>query len=387
MKRYLYITVTVAVLSVLCGCKQQPKCEISGTITEATDSVLYLENVGIDGVTRVDSVKLKADGSFKFERENKETDFYRLRIARQIINLSVDSTEHISVKAAYPTMAQNYSVEGSRNCSKIQELALHQAVLQAKVNAIIADPTLRMSEVQDSLLREVAAYKDMVKRDYIYEEPGQAYAYFALFQTIVAGYNYSLIFNPRASEEDIKVFAAVATSWALFHKGSLRAEQLHNMALEGMRNVRIIRAQNEQWLDASQINETNIVDIVLPDNQGVTRRLSELTGKVVLLDFCAFAQDGTNQRMMAMRELYEKYHSRGLEIYQVSIDADAHFWQTQTAALPWVCVLDQQGVNSQNLLRYNVQAIPTYFLLDKNCTPVKRDNQVEDVEKEIEKLL
>ena len=38
------------------------------------------------------------------------------------------------------------------------------------------------------------------------------------------------------------------------------------------------------------------------------------------------------KRIMMLRELYNKYHAQGFEIYQVSLDEDEHFWKTRTAA-------------------------------------------------------
>lgn len=115
------------------------KFHINGNITEAKDSMLYLENIGLNGPEKIDSVKLGEDGSFAFEENAMDSvspEFYRLRIANQTINLSIDSTETILVKAAYPTMAYKYEVEGSENCSTIKELSLKQMNLQATINSI-----------------------------------------------------------------------------------------------------------------------------------------------------------------------------------------------------------------------------------------------------------
>jgi len=359
--------------------------KIEGTIAQAADSTLFLENIGLDGIETVDSVKLPSDGAFAFSAKASDApEFYRLRIAGQIINLSVDSTETVGVKAAYPSMAYDYEVTGSENCTKIKELALHQMRLQAAVNSIVRNPQLNVRQVQDSVSTVIDGYKTMVKRDYIFKEPNKSYAYFALFQTVVLGNGYNLIFNPRTSEDDVKAYAAVATSWDTFHPGALRGENLHNIAIEGMKNVRILRSQQNQTIDASKVNTTGIIDLSLTDNKGVTRRLSDLKGKVVILDFCSLAQKGANERIMMLRELYNKYHAQGLEIYQVSVDSNEHFWKTQTAALPWVSVNDPDG---QAALYYNVQDIPTFFILDRSCMPYKRDLQIKDIDAEIKSLL
>ena len=104
------------------------KFQVNGTISDAKDSLLYFENMSLqEGVVVLDSVKLGENGEFSFSEAAPEApEFYRLRIANQIINISIDSTETVTVKASYPTMATQYEVEGSHNCQKIKELSLKQ---------------------------------------------------------------------------------------------------------------------------------------------------------------------------------------------------------------------------------------------------------------------
>lgn len=361
------------------------KFRVDGTITDAKDSVLYFENMSLDGPVAIDSVKLGDDGAFSFSEKSPEApEFYRLRIAGQIINLSVDSTETITVKAAYPTMATGYTVEGSPECATIKELALKQIDLLGRVLAVERNNTLGFDQTRDSVARMIEAYKHEIKLNYIFKAPMRPSSYFALFQTLGS----RLIFDPRESEDDIKAFAAVATSWDTYHPNSIRGKNLHNIAIQGMRNVRIVRNQRAaQAIDASKVNTTNIIDIALLDNKGQARRLTDLKGKVVMLDFHVFGADGSTKRIMQMRDIYNKYHGRGLEIYQISLDPDEHFWKTQTAALPWISVRDPQGIQSNNLVLYNVRSIPTFFLIDKINTLRKRDAQVKDLDAEIQALL
>lgn len=374
-----------AFMLVALGSCDNRKFRVDGAITEAKDSVLYLENMSLDGPVAVDSVKLGDDGTFSFSEKSPEApEFYRLRIAGQIINLSVDSTETINVKASYPTMSTGYTVEGSAECATIKELALKQIGLLNRVIAIQNNPMLGIDVTRDSVERLIDAYKQEIKMNYIYKAPMRASSYFALFQTL----GNRLIFNPRESEDDIKAFAAVATSWDTYHPGSLRGKNLHNIAIEGMRNIRIVRNNRAAaQLDASKINVTNLIDISLPDNKGVTRKLTDLKGKVVMLDFHVFGADGSTKRIMQLRELYNKYHARGFEIYQVALDPDEHFWKTQTAALPWISVRDADGLDSRYLMLYNVKTIPTFFLVKRDNSLDKRDVQIDNLDAEIVKLL
>ena len=343
---YKAAAVVLAALSVA-ACNNN-KFTVEGQISGAKDSVLYFENVGLEGINVLDSVKLGEDGDFSFsEAANQAPEFYRLRIADQIINVSIDSTETVQVKGQYPGMASNYTVSGSDNCDKIRELALKQMDLQAKAIALQSNTELGIVKANDSIQTLINAYKDEVKRNYIYKEPYKAYAYFALFQAIG---NY-LIFNPRNNKDDIKAFAAVATSWDTYYPHAERGQNLHNIAIEGMKNQRIVEAQNADiQVDASKVQEAGVLDIALLDNKGVQRHLTDLKGKVVLLDFHIFAMEESPARIITLRELYNKYHAQGLEIFQVSLDPDEHFWKQQTAALPWINVRDEDGINSSRLM-------------------------------------
>lgn len=364
------------------------KFEVSGNITDAKDSLLYFENMSLNGAVVVDSTKLDADGNFSFAVDAPSApEFYRLRIAGQIINVAADSTEHVTIKAVYPTMASQYEVSGSDECSKIKELAIGQMALQASINNIVRNTNLNDDVMRDSIRVILAQYKEGVKNNYIFKEPMKAYAYFALFQTIALGYENVLVFNPRSNEDDVKVFAAVATSWDTYYPKAERGLNLHNIAIEGLKNIRIMKAEQQQTVDPSKVEYTGVIDIALPDNKGNIRKLSSLKGKVVMLDFHLFATKESTARIMQLRELYNKYHAQGFEIYQVSIDPDEHFWKTSVAALPWICVHSDDGLNAAELGMYNVRDIPTYFLIDKNNVLQKRDVQIKDIDAEIKALL
>ena len=380
---YKSAVVVLAALSVA-SCNNN-KFTVEGQIAGAKDSVLYFENVGIEGINVLDSVKLNDAGDFSFsEAANQAPEFYRLRIADQIINVSIDSTETVQIKSQYPGMASNYTVSGSDNCEKIRELALKQMDLQTKAIALQSNTDLGIVKANDSIQTLIDAYKNEVKRDYIYKEPYKAYAYFALFQTIG---NY-LIFNPRNNKDDIKAFAAVATSWDTYYPHAERGQNLHNIAIEGMKNQRIVEAKNADiQIDADKVQEAGVLDIALLDNKGVQRHLTDLKGQVVLLDFHIFAMEESPARIITLRELYNKYHAQGLEIFQVSLDPDEHFWKQQTAALPWINVRDEDGINSSRLMLYNVQAVPDFFIIDRGNNLVKRAAQIKDLEAEIKKLL
>lgn len=388
-KIYSAAVIMVAALA-FTSCNNK-KFHINGNITEATDSMLYLENLSLNGPVKIDSVKLGEDGAFAFDENAMDSitpEFYRLRIANQSINLSIDSTETVKVKASYPQMSYKYEVEGSENCSKIKELSIKQMILQNNINAIAKSPNMGIDSVDVIVARMLDGYKQDIKVNYIFKEPMKASSYYALFQTIQLGNVNSLIFNPRNNKDDVRVFAAVATSWDTYYPGAERGKNLHNIAIEGMKDIRIIENQRaQQQIDASKVSVNGCIDLAMEDSKGQVRRLTDLKGKVVLLDFHLFASSESTKRIMMLRELYNKYHAAGLEIYQVSVDPNEHFWKTSTAALPWICVRDEGGIQGQSLQLYNVQSIPTFFLIDHSNTLKARDAQIKDLDEAIKNLL
>lgn len=388
-KIYSAAVIMVAALA-FTSCNNK-KFHINGNITEATDSMLYLENLSLNGPVKIDSVKLGEDGAFAFDENAMDSitpEFYRLRIANQSINLSIDSTETVKVKASYPQMSYKYEVEGSENCSKIKELSIKQMILQNNINAITKSPNMGIDSVDVIVARMLNGYKQDIKVNYIFKEPMKASSYYALFQTIQLGNVNSLIFNPRNNKDDVRVFAAVATSWDTYYPGAERGKNLHNIAIEGMKDIRIIENQRaQQQIDASKVSVNGCIDLAMEDSKGQVRRLTDLKGKVVLLDFHLFASSESTKRIMMLRELYNKYHAAGLEIYQVSVDPNEHFWKTATAALPWICVRDEGGIQGQSLQLYNVQNIPTFFLIDRSNTLKARDAQIKDIDEAIKNLL
>lgn len=390
ISKFFSVAALIAAALTISSCSNK-KFHINGNIENAKDSMLYLENISLNGPVKIDSVKLDENGAFEFDEAAMDSvtpEFYRLRIANQSINLSIDSTETITVKAAWPTMATKYDVSGSENCTRIKELSFMQMQLQGTINAIAANNNISVDSTELAIKMVLEKYKDNVKRNYIFKAPMQASSYYALFQTIQLGNTNNLIFNPRANKEDVQVFAAVATSWDTYYPGSERGKNLHNIAIEGMKNIRIVQAERaQQQIEVSKVKVSNIIDLALTDNKGNVRRLTDLKGKVVLLDFHMFQTSESTKRIMMLRDLYNKYHAAGLEIYQVSVDPDEHFWKTQTAALPWISVRDEDGIQGQSLIQYNVQSIPTFFLIDRNNSLYKRDSQISNLDAEIKALL
>lgn len=106
-----------------------------------------------------------------------------------------------------------------------------------------------------------------------------------------------------------------------------------------------------------------------------------------MLDFSVFQSPAGAPHNLMLRELYNTYAKEGLEIYQVSLDADEHYWKTAADNLPWVCVRDGNGVYSTNVAVYNVRQVPSIFLINRNNELKLRGEDIKDLEAAVKSLL
>lgn len=383
MKRVTFVALAALALS---SCNSDPKFNVKGEISGADGKMLYLEASALAGIAPLDSVKLKGDGAFSFKQVRPESpEFYRLRMEDKVINFSIDSTETVTIEAPFDEFSTAYSVDGSENSERIKELTLKQIKLQEDVNALVkaAQANKLGNDVfEDSLAVLLKNYKDDVKVNYIFAAPNKAAAYFALFQKL----NNYMIFDPLNSKDDIKCFAAVATSLNNFYPHADRSKNLYNIVIKGMKNTRTPQQKTIE-LPQEKISETGVIDIALRDMKGNIRKLTDLKGKVVLLDFTVYQNAVAAPHNLMLRDLYNKYAPDGLEIYQVSLDADEHFWKTSADNLPWVCVRDENGIYSTNAALYEVAQLPAIFLINRNNELKARGEDIKDLEASIKSLL
>ena len=365
------------------ACNTSSDFIVKGVVAGADGQLMYLENVGISNVVTLDSIKLAPGGKFKFTEKRPEyPDFYRLRLNNQLINFAVDSTETISFVADAGTFATSYSVEGSENSKAIKAITLAQLDANQAISRLrkeyedkmISDTTYRMK-----VLAAADAYKE-VARKYIYSAPMSTAAYFALFQQIDG-----LLFFDLYDRKDVKAYGAVATSYNHTYPESPRSKHLYNLTLQSMK---VLRAQRPVDYSNVETKEISFLDIELPDVRGEVVKLSTVApGKVVLINFTAYQTEWSPALNMALGELYTKYHDQELEIYQVSLDSDFHFWRNGASNLPWVTVHDPQSVYSQVAGLYNVKQLPALFILDRKGNLVKRVEDVKKLEADVKAVL
>lgn len=374
---------SICLLFLLVGCQQSPKLEVEGKITHAEGKILYFELFGMDKIQVLDSATLDNSGRFKFKTNLPEApEFYRLRIDNRFVHLGADSSANIKLTADGAHFGSDYHLTGSR-CSEdiryLSELQGHTLMSVDSLSALLKAGRLEDTEYQEKMLLIFDQHKDKARK-IIYDNPRSPAAYFALFQRL---HNY-LIFDPYDAADN-KSYAAVATSWDTYFPNSLRSKHLKLLTLQGMKEIR--QNRDSRKIVIQEKSKLSMFEIKLPNIYGKTIPLSALQGKVVLLDFTVFQADFSPSRNLYFRELYHNYADQGFEIYQVSLDPNEQFWKTAASNLPWICVRDKHLAQSEYLRTYNVQSVPTYFLIDRNGDLTLRDAQVSDLNKEILKLL
>lgn len=123
--------------------------------------------------------------------------------------------------------------------------------------------------------------------------------------------------------------------------------------------------------------------------EGKEVALSSLKGKTVLIDFWASWCRPCRMENPNVVKAYEKFNSKGFEIYGVSLDKSQDAWVNaiKQDGLDWVNVSDLGGWNSAGAATYGVRSIPGNFLLDENGVILAKNLRGANLHAELEKLL
>ncbi|PLX11285.1 MAG: hypothetical protein C0597_15275, partial [Marinilabiliales bacterium] len=123
-------------------------------------------------------------------------------------------------------------------------------------------------------------------------------------------------------------------------------------------------AKLEQFAQSENI--LSIPEIYLPDQTGDSISLNSVNAKYILLNFWASWNQESVKRNLELIDIYKQYHTKGFEIYQVALDTKIENWTRAISfdQLPWINVIDQDGRSSYYARIYNVQTLPTSYLIN-----------------------
>ena len=131
------------------------------------------------------------------------------------------------------------------------------------------------------------------------------------------------------------------------------------------------------------------VDFEMMDPNGQQRKLSELKGKIVLLEFWASWCGPCLSDIPYLKKTYEKYHKYGFEIFAVSLDMNKEDWlkAIEQKNLNWHHVTELKNVGNTAGLIYGVSGIPDNFLIDENGIIRGRDLRGDKLDKALKKMI
>jgi thiol-disulfide isomerase/thioredoxin len=139
----------------------------------------------------------------------------------------------------------------------------------------------------------------------------------------------------------------------------------------------------------SSMTDVPAVDIAQADTSNVVRKLSDLKGKVVLVDFWASWCGPCRRENPTVVALYNKYKSKGFEVFSVSLDQDRQKWIDAIAkdGLVWSNhVSDLRGWGNAAAQLYGVSSIPKTVLIDKNGIVTDHNLRGELLEKRLKEI-
>ncbi len=125
------------------------------------------------------------------------------------------------------------------------------------------------------------------------------------------------------------------------------------------------------------------------NEKGETVKLSDLKGKVVLLDFWATWCGPCRASLPHVKEVYDKYKDKNFAILAVSLDRDKDAWkefiETKSSGLElYYNIFDEGGKNSD---KYAIMYIPSKFLIDAEGNMVGRFDDAEELDAKLVEIM
>lgn len=364
MKRIIASAMAIVALA---SCNDN-NIEINGSIENAGEQMVYLSQMNLDKTIVIDSTEINSDGSFVLNApKNNEPTFFLVQLAdkkKQITMLSDSLTESIdfTADAKAANWFESIKFSNSEESTKLNDLIARVDALQNRLVAIASDKTMTDEQKQEAtaeLLKKVDEHKANVN-ELVFKNPRSFVSYYALFQTVIDMPVFDMM-----NKDDIVLFNTVATSLRMVYPENDRVKQLCDYVLQ----IRAIQRQQKKTEDVlKDAVEVNSPDIIAADKDGNIHKLSDLRGKIVLLQFWGSQSEESRKLNRQLVKLYEKYNSKGFEIYQVSVDTSKLLWESAVATdkLTWTNVCDLLGANSTAVRIYNITSVPSNYIIDRD---------------------
>lgn len=313
----------------------------------------------------MDTIEVRGNGSFSYSREAQGyPDIYRLRIGEKSLYFPIDSIETISLSAQAPDIDVNHSLSGTPQAENLERV---DSLLRAEVSSAGAQAVTANASLKRELGKMILA------------DPAGIVPYYIISKRVGG----QPLFNP-AVKEDLRIIGAVANAFNEQRPSDPRTTYLRNLFISNRPKSGKVNEENVAYA-----NEVRAFDINLFDNEGKKHSLLDLTskGNVVILNFTAYTAQESPAFNVMLNKVYEKYHSQGLEIFQVAFDDDEYAWKQTAKNLPWITVLNGAADGDKALRDYNVGSLPAIFIFDRNGDVVERVTDLNTLDSSVARRL
>jgi peroxiredoxin len=347
------------------GCRKN-SFTITGTI-EGTGKgeYLLLREVKPGVLQPVDSVIPGQNGSFAFRSETQTPSFYMLSMgSNDFLTLLAAPGEKIKVTASRSSLAFPSEVSGSEGTQIMVDFRNQQQQVISELENLTkvyndSILSLRLPLIMDSLDRKAAGIVADFREKAVTlleDNIGSMVSVYLLNQQVVPGLQ---LFDPAKDQQ--LYYRIDSVLYAQYPESDLVLD-LHNF-VTGLRQSATLAGTSGTTITVGDM----LPDIALPDPDGDTIRLSSKRGKIVLVDFWAAWCPPCREENSNLVRLYDMYHYRGFDIYQVSLDQRKEDW---TGAIRndrigrWIHVSDLKYRDSEVVKRFGLSEIPANFLID-----------------------
>lgn len=371
MKKTLSILVLILLL-VSCG--KGRKATIKGAFSGVINDTVLLEIITTQERRIVDSTVTNDRGRYKFRITVPESSpvFFNILCKGSTIPLIVAPGERVTVNSLCD-LVRNYTVEGSQESVWLREFnnfyIRSMMTLDSLSQLYVNTPALPANEtVRKGLLDQYLKNYYRIKREhigFILSHASSITALYALYQRLPSDMWLS------SEKDDLIYYQVVADSVSMRYPDASRVKALQKEIDERRQALALLDQIQQQHNQGGP----QFPEVELTDTYGKKQKLSELSGKTILLHFWSVKDKNYPIVSAELRELYKTYTGKGLEIYQISLGDDKAMWinAVQEQKLPWINVYDPRGVGGVAAMSYNVREVPSNVLIDKNGAIVSRN--------------